>query len=166
MALRSFRYARPIVCPCNRLHNCVLSDAASQTSRFEAMAVDPVSELPTQIVPESANPFDSPDDPPIPSLSGERPDSESVASALAAVSRLRLNKSQRETLIASLNTSSDVISSQRSFIPVPQSGISSSTPNSASDILAAQAIMSRLNGEQRSKLAKELSNLGASSSGI
>jgi hypothetical protein len=134
------------------------------------MTVDPVSELPGQIVSgptASANPFDSPDDPPIPSLSGERPDSESqVAAALAAISRLRLDISQRETLITSLNTSSDVTSSPRAFIPIPQNGISSSTPDSASDILATQAIMSGLNREQRNKLAKELSNLGASSSGI
>ena len=164
MALRSFRYARPTVCLCNRLHNSISSDAASQTSRFEAMTVDPISELPTHIEPypaASANPFDSPDDPPIPSLSGERPDSESdVAAALAAISRLRLDTSQRETLITSLNTSSDVTSSPRALIPVPQHGIS------ASDILAAQTTMSRLNGEQKSKLAKELSNLGASSSEI
>jgi hypothetical protein len=128
------------------------------------MTVDEVNYLPTELVPgpasETVNPFDSPDDPPSLSHSGI---TSGIDTALAALSRIRLDGSQREALIVSLNSSSDAVASLMSILPAPRN--ISGAAEQDSDVLAAQTVISRLDKDQRHQLAAALTNSIPTSSG-
>jgi hypothetical protein len=121
------------------------------------MTVDDVSYLPTEFMPgpasETVNPFDSPDDPP--SLS-RRDVLSHVDAALAALSHVRLDGSQRQALIVSLNSSSDSVASLTSILLAPRN--ISGAAEQDSDVLAAQTVISQLDKDQRRQLAAALTD--------